>query len=115
MFLNALKSKEWSAHSPSPSSCIVCKKIHEEETLRIKEASEELKTLTVGPWLKDHAKFCVRHLSATKGIMSEATRKAIDESAICTASALEKELQQAKLGNHAGGGLLGRAAEFLVA
>ncbi len=51
--------------------------------------------------------------------MSGTVQKAIEESAICTTSELEKELeeflQQAKRGNHAGGGVLGRAAEFLVA
>jgi hypothetical protein len=119
VFLNTLKSKEWSAHFSSPSSCIVCKKIHEEEISRIEEVSEEFKSSTLGRWLKDHAKFCIRHLSATNGIVSAAVQKAIEESAIVTASELEKQLeeflQQAKLGNHAGGGVLGRAAEFFVA
>jgi hypothetical protein len=119
VFLNALKFKEWSAHFPSPSSCMVCKKIHEEEIARIKDLSEEFKSSTLGQWLKDHAKFCVRHLNTTKGMVSGTVQKAIEESASCTASELEKELeeflQQAKRGNHAGGGVLGRAAEFLVA
>jgi predicted RNA-binding protein YlxR (DUF448 family) len=119
VFLIALKSTERSADSPSPSSCIACKKVHEEEVLRIKEVSEELKNSTLGVWLKEHARFCIRHLSAMKQLVTGALQKTIEETAINTASELVKELeeflQQAKLGTHAGGGVLGRAAEFLVA
>jgi hypothetical protein len=119
LFLYALKSKEWSANVPSPSSCIACKKIHEEEIRRLEEVSEALKGSTFGVWLKEHARFCIRHLSGMKQRLPGALQKAIEERAVSTISELEKELeeflQQAKHGNHAGGGVLGRAAEFLVA
>ncbi|HUJ82759.1 MAG TPA: hypothetical protein VLW83_12815 [Candidatus Acidoferrales bacterium] len=119
VFLTALRSKDWSSRSPSPSACVACKKVREEEVTRIKEVSEEFKESTFGGWLREHARFCVRHLNAMKQLVAGASQKAIEESAINTASELQKELeeflQQARRGNHAGGGVLGRAAEFLVA
>jgi hypothetical protein len=117
-FLHVLKSREWIAHFPSPASCSACKKIHEEEAARIEEVSTQLKGSTFGVWLKQHAVFCVRHSSAMKQVVADTLRKAIEENAIRTASDLEKELeeflQHARGGDHAGGGVLGRAAEFLV-
>ncbi|MGB2590803.1 MAG: hypothetical protein WA853_01290 [Candidatus Acidiferrum sp.] len=119
VFLDALKSRTSSAHLPSPSHCIACMKIHEEEVTRIKEVSEDLKWSAIGTWLKEYARFCIRHSGAIKQLVAGALQKAIEESAISTALELRKELeefvQQARRGNHAGGGVLGRAAEFLVA
>jgi predicted Fe-S protein YdhL (DUF1289 family) len=105
------------ANSRSP--CLACKRIHEEEIARLKEVSQELKESIHGSWIKQHARFCVRHLTEIKQWLPVDLHKSLEENALRTASELEKELeeflQQARQGNHAGGGVLGRAAEFLVA
>jgi hypothetical protein len=117
LLLHVLKSKDWSVNSTP--SCIACKNIHAEELSRLKEVTQELKGGSHGPWIKLHAKFCIRHLTELKQWLPLDLQKSIEENALRTASELEKELeeflQQAKQGNHAGGGVLGRTAEFLVA
>ncbi len=120
LFLNALRVKERIANSASPSSCAGCGKIHEEEGERLKEVSGELERNSLtGMWLKEHARFCLRHTLDLKKQVPESLWKALDEMSSRGAAELELELreflQQARLGDHSGGGVLGRAAEFLVA
>jgi hypothetical protein len=119
LFLNALKTKETIAASTSPSSCAGCGKIHEEEAERLKEVTRELEQNSpTGMWLKDHARVCLRHMLALKKQVPASLGKTLDEMSKRGAAELELELreflQQARQGDHSGGGVLGRAAEFLV-
>jgi hypothetical protein len=119
LFLNALKAKETIASSTSPSSCAGCGKIHEEEAERLREVTRELeRNSPTGVWLKDHARVCLRHIIALKRQAPVSLGKSLDEMCTRGAANLELELreflQQARQGDHSGGGVLGRAAEFLV-
>jgi hypothetical protein len=119
LFLSALRAKERDAASASTSSCIVCEKIHVEEVARLKEVTSELERNTLtGVWLQQHARFCLRHVSEVKKQVPAPLRKIVEELGTRNAADLEAELeeflQQAKQGDHTGGGVLGRAAEFLV-
>ena len=119
LFLNALGTKQRIAIPASPSRCTGCEKIHGEEVERLKEVTRELEqdSLT-GMWLKEHARFCIRHMLELKKQVPASLRKALDEMSSRGAAELELELreflQQARQGDHSGGGVLGRAAEFLV-
>jgi len=120
LFLSALRAKEGIATSASPSSCASCGKIHDEEVERLKEVARELERNSLtGMWLKEHARFCLRHTLELKKQVPESLQKALDEMRCRGAAELELELreflQQARQGDHSGGGVLGRAAEFLVA
>jgi hypothetical protein len=119
LFLNALRTKERIVISGSPSSCIGCAKIHEEEVERLKEVAGDLERNSLtGMWLKDHARFCLRHMQKLRNQMSASLQKTLDEMSTRGAAELEVELreflQQSRRGDHSGGGVLGRAAEFLV-
>jgi len=119
LFLNALRTKERIAIPASPSRCTGCAKIHGEEVERLKEVTRELaQNSLTGMWLKEHARFCVRHMLELKKQVSASLRKALDEMSDRGAAELQLELreflQQARQGDHSGGGVLGRAAEFLV-
>jgi len=119
-FLNALRAKEGIATSASPSSCAGCRKIHQEEVERLKEVTGELERNSLtGMWLKEHARFCLRHMVELKKQVPASLQKPLDEMSSRGVAELELELreflQQARLGDHSGGGVLGRAAEFLVA
>jgi len=119
LFLNALRTKERIAIPVSPSHCTGCAKIHGEEVERLKEITRELEQNSLtGMWLKEHARFCVRHMLELKKQVPVSLRKALDEMSSRGAAELELELreflQQARQGDHSGGGVLGRAAEFLV-
>jgi hypothetical protein len=119
LFLNALKTKERMAIPTSLSRCTGCAKIHGEEVERLKEVTRELEQNSLtGMWLKEHARFCVRHMLELKKQVPASLQKALDEMSGRGAAELEVELreflQQARQGDHSGGGVLGRTAEFLV-
>jgi hypothetical protein len=119
LFLSALRAKERSATSTSPSSCVGCAKVHEEEAERLKEVAGELEQSSLtGMWLKEHARFCVRHMLELRKQVPAGLRRTLDEMSGRGTAELELELkvflQQARQGDHSGGGVLGRAAEFLV-
>ncbi len=120
LFLNLLRAKEQPANSASPSSCAGCGKVHEEEVERLKEVTRELERNSfTGMWMKEHTRFCLRHTLELKKQVSASLWKVLDEMSTSGAAELELELrefvQQARQGDHSGGGVLGRAAEFLVA
>jgi hypothetical protein len=120
LFLNALRAKERNTTSALPSACIACEKIHEEETARLQEVTRELERNSLtGVWLQQHARFCLRHVQEVKKRVPAPLRKIVEEIGSKNAAELEAELEeflrQARQGDHAGGGVLGRAAEFLVA
>ncbi len=117
LLLYLLKSRDRSVNLPS--SCIACKSIHDEELSRLNELAQELIRGTHGPWITQHARFCIRHLTEIKRCLPVDIQNSVEESSLKTASELEKGLeeflQHARQGNQAGGGVLGRTAEFLVA
>jgi hypothetical protein len=120
LFLNALRVKEQETISASPSSCTACDMIHGEEVTRLGEVTKELEQSSLtGVWLQQHARFCLRHIRELKKRAPVALQKIVAELGTRNAAELEVELQeflqQAKHGHPAGGGVLGRAAEFLVA
>ena len=119
LFLNALRTKKRTATSAPPSTCAGCAKIHEEEAERLNEITGELERNSLtSMWLKEHARFCLRHMLQLKKHVPAGLRRTLDEMDASGAAELELKLreflQQAKLGDHSGGGVLGRAAEFLV-
>jgi hypothetical protein len=119
LFLNALRAKERLAALTSPPACTGCGKIHEEEVERLREVTSELERNSLtGMWLKEHARFCLRHMAELKKQVPASLGKVLDEKSSRGAAELELELreflQHARQGDHSGGGVLGRVAEFLV-
>jgi hypothetical protein len=119
LFLGAIRAKEWDTSLALPSSCIACKKIHEEEITRLKEVMRELERPPMAVWLQQHATFCLRHIHELKKEVPAPLQKIVEKLRIKNKAELEAELeeflQQLRQGDHKGGGVLGRAAEFLVA
>ena len=70
-------------------------------------------------WLQQHATFCLRHIHELKNRVPVPLQKIGERLRIKNKVELEAELaeflEQAKKVDHTGGGVLGRAAEFLVA
>lgn len=119
LFISALRTKNNIATSGSRSTCSGCGRIHEEEGERLIEVAGELeRNSRSGIWLKEHARFCLRHMQELKKQMRANWRQTLDEMSSRGAAELEIELreflQQARQRDHSGGGVLGRAAEFLV-
>ena len=119
LFVDAIRATESNMSVASTSSCIVCREIYEEEIIRLKEVARELERPPMTVWLQQHATFCLRHIHELKNRVPVPLQKIGERLRIKNKVELEAELaeflEQAKKVDHTGGGVLGRAAEFLVA
>jgi hypothetical protein len=119
LFLDALRADESDTSTASPFSCIACKKVHEEESARLKEVMRELERPAMALWLEQYATFCLRHIHELKNRAPTSSQQLVEKLRIKNKLEIEAELEgfleQARRGDHTGGGVLGRAAEFLVA
>jgi hypothetical protein len=119
LFLDALRVNGSDTSTASPSSCIACKKVHEEEDTRLKEVTRELERPAIALWFEQQATFCLRHIHELKNRAPQCSQQLVEKLRIKNKLEIEAELEgfleQARKGDHTGGGVLGRAAEFLVA
>jgi hypothetical protein len=119
IFLRAITNPEWRAAAPVRDQCDLCKKMYEEKELRLNEIVEQLRDPKLRSWLHDYGLLCSRHGREVMAKLPEDLQRSIEE--LITRNSgeiveiLGDFLQQVKKGSHAGGGVLGRAAEFLVA
>jgi len=119
IFLKAITDPEWTSASPVPEQCDVCRQMHGEKERRLDEITGQLREPRTRSWLHDYGMLCSRHGREVALKLPENLQKSVRElmarnSAEIT-EILEEFLQQVRKGSHAGGGVLGRAAEFLVA
>jgi hypothetical protein len=118
-FLRALQMTEEGTQLRQRSKCDFCRCIHEEETARIEELSEELNRPAILEWMQKYGAICTRHAPLLMKQVPAHLRKEIAGILQRTKASLNQELQtflkQTNTGLHIGGGVLGRAAEFLTA
>jgi hypothetical protein len=119
MFLGSMRNTGWRPSSPNPSDCDFCKRMEIEKQIRLTEIVEEFDESKLREWLGEHGMLCFRHGRELIQKLPEPLHKAVEEDMSQKAGELERQLreflQQVKRGDHAGGGVLGRAAEYLVA
>ncbi len=85
--------------------CTLCHRVVEEETTRLRELAQKLQRTMFAQWMKSQGTLCLEHGRKVKEFVPLRLRTLVDEIV---------ERNQLKHGIHEGGGLLGRAAEFLV-
>jgi hypothetical protein len=119
MFLESIRNPRWRPSLPNPSDCDFCKRMEIEKQTRMTELVQEFDQAGLRGWLEEHGALCFRHGSELIGRLPEALHKTVEEATSRKVGQLEQELdeflQRAKKGGHAGGGILGRAAEYLFA
>lgn len=119
IFLRAIVNPSWRAASPLSTECDLCKKMEEEKERRFQEIAEQLREPKLRSWMHDYGMLCSRHGPEVMTKVPEALQKTIqdliDRNSGEIVEALEDYLQRIKHGVQGGGGILGRAAEFLVA
>jgi hypothetical protein len=118
-FLRALRLVEEGPQPRRVSGCEMCMRIHEEETRRVEELEDDLRRPTILEWMQKQGTICARHAHALSEQIPANLRKdvaAIFQRTITELNLeLETFLKHTKSGLHIGGGVLGRAAEFLAA
>jgi len=119
IFLKAIANPAWRPASSISGECDFCKKMLAEKEKRLGEIVEQLQEPRLRSWLHDYGMLCSRHGREVMSKMPEALRKSIEElierNSGEIVEILEDYLRRVKQGSHVGGGVLGRAAEFLVA
>jgi hypothetical protein len=102
----------------SSDQCSLCRHVLEEEITRLRELAQKLEGAMFAQWMKTQGTLCVEHSRKVKEFVPLRLHMLIDEIVERNRAELENELEafreQLKHGIHEGGGLLGRAAEFLV-
>jgi hypothetical protein len=118
IFLKAITRPEWRPAVSVPNQCDICKKMHQEKELRLDEIAKQLRDPKCGSWLHDYGMFCLRHGREVTAKLPEDLKASIQELKTRNIGeiidSLGEFLEQVKKGSRAGGGALGRAAEFLV-
>lgn len=119
IFLGAIVNPNWRPASTAGEQCDICRKMREEKESRLKEIAEQLRDTGAHSWLYEYGVLCVRHGHEVMTRVPESLRDTVQELLARTGGEvvglLEDYLERVKSGTHAGGGVLGRAAEFLVA
>lgn len=116
VFLGMLKKPL--AGKVSSDECSLCHRVLEEEVARLRELAQKLQATMLAQWMKTQGTLCLDHAEKVKEFVPSRLRTLVDEVVERNRAELEQELEtfreQLRHGIHEGGGLLGRAAEFLV-
>jgi hypothetical protein len=119
IFLRAVINPEWTVVARGLDQCDICRRLHKEKELRLDEIVRQLADPKLRTWLHNYGMFCSRHGREVMEKLPEDLQRSIQELMTRNSSEiveiLRDLLQQLKTGSHEGGGVLGRAAEFLVA
>ena len=98
--------------------CSFCRDIAKEEACGLRELGGRLQQALFARWMKSYGSLCLKHAQKLQEYVSLKHRRLVDEVVKRNRAELRDELEtfreQLKQGVHAGAGLLGRAAEFLV-
>ena len=118
-FLRALRVVKVGPQLRRASDCNLCKCIRQEETARVTMLADDFKRPAVLEWMRKQGTICARHAHALSERVPADLRMDVaailDRTTIELTNELEMFLDRARTGIHRGGGVLGRAAEFLVA
>jgi hypothetical protein len=119
IFLGVIAKPDCGPASPVPEECDICRRMRDEKERRLTEIANEFRRANGHSWLHDNGMLCLRHGRELIASMPETPRESAQELLARNGSEivapLEDYLERIKRGVHAGGGVLGRAAEFLIA
>jgi hypothetical protein len=118
LLLQTLRTRRSEGTKALRMPCDFCANLMQEETDKLDELATKMRTPAFLEWMRLHGTLCLHHAEKIVAQLSPEGGKVIAELVSRTWEELEQGLanygQHASQGEHAGGGVLGRAAEFLV-
>ena len=118
VFLQALGARKGEASHRAVKRCDFCNQLQEEEAGKLQALVEKMREPVFLDWMRAHGALCLRHARRVYETLPASERQVVVHLLARTASDLQHDLEEyaehARQGIHAGGGVLGRAAEFLV-
>jgi hypothetical protein len=113
-----LKMLDVSFSKPEKKVCDLCRQVAEQEVVHLRDLVKQLERNMFLQWMKNYGSLCLDHAKKLQGYVPLKQRRLIKEIIQRNREELRHELEgfreHVKQGTHSGGGLLGRAAEFLV-
>jgi hypothetical protein len=101
------------------AACDLCSSIRLNESDRLREFVREMNRTRFARWLEQYGTLCRFHGTSLHSMVSEEQARIIAKVIKSNQQQLEELLEsfaaKARNGGHVGGGILGRAAEFLIA
>jgi hypothetical protein len=101
------------------AECDLCSSIREHESIRLREFVREMRRTRFNQWLEQYGTLCLFHGTTIRPMLPEEHTQIIAKVMKSNQKQLEELLEsfatRAQNGGRTGGGVLGRAAEFLVA
>jgi len=117
IFLNVLNHKP-SEGAGAADSCSVCSHLVQREVIHIKDLIQQMNDRAVHDWMKGEGTFCRLHANHLRQLAPSKLHPTIDAIAERSTRSLQTDLEnllrRSDSGMGTGGGVLGRAAEFLV-
>lgn len=118
LLLRSVRTRRNEGSQAVRTRCDYCRSLLQEETDKLKELATKMQTPVFLEWMRVQGTLCMHHAEKLGEQLPPEGRKVIDDMLSRTWEELERGLvnyaQHARRGEHAGGGVLGRAAEFLV-
>jgi len=104
--------------SDEPCACGICARMQNEEGARLDELAREMERSRILEWFGSHGSLCLQHAAKLREHIAEPLRPLVDQIVMRNVAELQQQLkayrEQVREGHRVGGGLLGRAAEFLA-
>jgi hypothetical protein len=99
--------------------CGICEQVLKEEELRVHEVAKELGSrATLAQWLLRHGSICLNHATKLRAFVPDHLQEVVSQIVQRNLSEMKRDLdlyrKQIEHGTKAGGGVLGKIAEFLV-
>ena len=117
VFVGVLR-KQIAVPRDADSQCSFCSRLVKQEVVHIRELITQMQAGLVLDWMKRQGTFCLLHGEHVRQLAPSEFHPVIDEILRRSAKAVETDLEnllhRTESGKGTGGGVLGRAAEFLV-
>jgi ferredoxin len=118
VFLTMLRETSIREASGECTDCDLCWSIREHEAVRLREFAAEMKRNRFAEWLARYGTLCRLHGATLQSMLPEEYAQVVSVVMKNNHQELEKSLMEfadkTRRGEHGGGGVLGRTAEFLV-